>query len=610
MTTCEALLANPIDRRGFLLLTMGAVSGPLRPAHSQSDADAALGALLDSYVLYAFERHPERVTMLGLDRGAYAQARWRLDDRSIDQLRQDREILATQQQQLDGLDRARLSPQSAIHYEIYQYELMRERAVLNWRGLGRPYVIDQFDYGSYSNIPRLLASQQRVESEEDANAWLARLQGFSKALDQELECVRFDAAQAIIPPDFIIEVTVAQLEELAQTSAADSFVLKSLAARTAEHGISGDHSGLAARIWDNAVVPALRRQIEVLRALRGSATSDAGIWRLPDGEALYSALLQYETTTAMSAADLHAVGLQTVAEISARMDELMRKLGMEHGSVGQRLSSIFQEPRFRYPSDESGRERVLTDAFGIADRARAYLPNSFATLPRAEFTIQRMPAHLEAGAAGGLYDPPSLDASRPGVFWINLGDPAETPSFLLPTILHHEGLPGHHLQFSLAYQAADLPLALKLWDFTAYTEGWATYAEQLADEWGVYDDEPWSRIGYLQQALLRAARLVVDTGLHAMRWSRAQALGYFSEVLGSPEISNIAEVNRYCVEPAQACSYMVGRLAWLRLRERAQNELRKYFDIRDFHETALLSGSMPLAVLDRVTQDYIRLRRR
>ena len=154
-----------------------------------------------------------------------------------------------------------------------------------------------------------------------------------------------------------------------------------------------------------------------------------------------------------------------------------------------------------------------------------------------------------------------------------------------------------------------MPLALKLWDFTAYTEGWAMYAEQLADEWGVYDDEPWSRIGYLQQALLRAARLVVDTGLNAMRWSRAQALRYFSEVLGSPEISNIGEVNRYCVEPAQACSYMVGKLAWLRLRERARNELGTRFDIRDFHETALLSGCMPLAVLDRVMQDYIRVRR-
>ena len=609
-TTCEARLGNPIDRRGVLFLAAVAALGPQCPAAAgQSEADAALGALLDDYVLYAFERHPESVTMLGLDRGTFAQARSRLDDRSIDQLRHDREILSTQQQQLDAIDRARLSPRSAIHYDIFQFELMRQRAVFGWRGLGRPYVIDQLDYGSYSNIPRLLASQQRVESEDDANAWLARLQTFPKVLDQELECVRFDAAQGIIPPDFILEVTTAQIEELAQASAADSFVVRSLAAQTAEHGIAGDHSRVAARIWDNHVLPALRRQIEVLRALRPSATSDPGIWRLPDGEALYSALLRYETTTAMSADDVHALGVQTVAEISSRLDELMRRLGMGQGSVAQRLSSMFKEPRFRYPSDEAGRERLLEDAHRIADRAGAYLAESFATLPRAGFTIQRMPAYLEAEAAGGLYDPPSLDGSRPGVFWINLWDPADTSSFLLPTILHHEGVPGHHLQFSLAYEAAGVPLALKLWDFTAYTEGWAMYAEQLADEWGVYDDEPWSRIGYLQQALLRAARLVADTGLHAMRWSRAQALRYFSEVLGSPEISNIGEVNRYCVEPAQACSYLVGKLAWLRLRERARNELGNRFDIRDFHETALLSGCMPLAVLDRVMQDYIRVRR-
>jgi uncharacterized protein (DUF885 family) len=606
--TCEGPLANPIHRRRFMLLGMGAAFGPLCPAHGGSDADAALEALLDAYVVYALDRHPEWATMLGLDRGTFAQTRWRLDDRSVERLAQDRKILAAQQQQLAAIDRARLSPRSAIHYEICRYQLLRERAVLDWGGLGRPYVIDQFDYGSYSNIPRLLVSQHRLQSEEDADAWLVRLQAFPKALDQELECVRFDAARGIIPPDFIIAATVAQLAGLAQSSAADSYVLKSLSARTAEHAIAGDHYRLAGRIWDNAVIPALRRQIEGLRALSADATSDAGIWRLPEGETLYCALLQYETTTAMSAADLHALGMDTVAEISARLDALMRRLGLGQGSVGQRLRSMFDEPRFRYPSDESGREQMLRDAYWIADRARAYLPKSFATLPRAEFTIEPMPAHLEAGAAGGLYDPPSLDGSRPGVFWINLQDRADTSSFLLPTILHHEGLPGHHLQFSLAYQAADLPLALKLWDFTAYTEGWAMYAEQLADEWGLYDDDPWSRIGYLQQVLLRAARLVVDTGLHAMRWSRAQALRYFSEVIGSPELSNTAEVNRYCVQPAQACSYMVGELAWLRSRERARNELRGGFDIRDFHETALLGGAMPLAVLDGVIEDYIRAR--
>jgi uncharacterized protein (DUF885 family) len=601
--THEAVGANSIDRRGFLLLAvLPALGLPCRAA--QLDADAALRALLDDYALYAVERYPEWITMLGLDRGPFAQTRSRLDDRSIDRLRRDRQVFTVQQQQLDRLDRTRLSPRSALYYDTYQFELMRQRAVLNWRGLGRPYVIDQLDSGSYSNVPRLLASRQRVESEEDAAAWLARLQAFSKALDQERECIRFDADQGIIPPDFIIEVTVAQLQKLVEPSGADSFVIKSLAARIAEHGIAGEHSRLAANIWDNEVVPALLRQVEVLQALRPSATSEVGLWHLPDGEALYSALVQYETTTAMSPADVHALGLETVAEISGQLDDLMRRQGLGKGSVAQRLTSMFEEPRFRYSSDESGRERMLGDAYRIANRARAYLPESFGTLPRANFTIQRVPAYLEAGAAGGLYDPPCVDGSRPGIFWLNVEDPADTSSFLLPTILYHEGLPGHHLQFSLAYETASLPLALKLWDFAGYTEGWATYAEQLADEWGVYDDDPWGRIGYLQQVLLRAVRLVVDTGLHAMRWSRPQALKYFSDILGSPEISNIGEVNRYCVEPAQACSYMIGKLAWLRLRERARNELGSRFDIRAFHDTALHFGAIPLAVLDRVIQDH------
>ncbi|HEY7243266.1 MAG TPA: DUF885 family protein [Xanthobacteraceae bacterium] len=607
--TREGAGINAIARRELLLGAIVPALAPLCQIAARSDMDLAVAALLDDYVQYAVERHPEWITMLGLDRGAFAQTRARLDDRSIDQLRRDRQVLATRQQQLNTVDRAHLSARSAIYYETYQFELMRQRAVLDWRGLGRPYVIDQLDSGSYSNVPRLLASQHRVESEEDVNAWLARLQAFSKVLDQEVECVRFDAAQGIIPPSFVIDVTVAQLQELAQTPALDSFLVKSLATRTAEHGIAGDHARLAANIWQNDVVPALRRQIEALRALRPSAASHAGIWHLPDGEALYSALLQYETTTAMSPADLHALGLQTVAEINGHIDESMRRMGMEEGSVAQRLRSMFEDPRFRYSRDESGRERILRDAYRIADRARAHLTESFTALPHAGFTIQRVPAYLEAGTAGGQYDPPSVDGLRPGIFWLNVEDPSDTSSFLLPTILHHEGLPGHHLQFSLAYDTASLPLALKLWDFAGYSEGWATYAEQLADEWGLFDDDVWRRIGYLQQALLRAVRLVVDTGLHAMRWSRAQALSYLFEALGSPEISNVAEVNRYCVEPAQACSYMVGKLAWLRLRERARNELGKRFDIRDFHDTALRSGSMPLPVLDRMIQDYIRLRR-
>jgi uncharacterized protein (DUF885 family) len=604
--TREPADANPIDRRRFLLLAMvPALSAPC-PAAAQSDADAALRALLDDYVLYAVARHPEWITLLGLDRGPFAQVRSRLDDRSIDQLRRDRQVFAAQQQQLDRIDYARLSPRSAVHYDTYQFELKRQRAVHDWRGLGRPYVIDQFESGSYSNVPRLLASQHTLETREDANAWLSRLQSFSKALDQEVECVRFDAASGIIPPDFIIEVTVAQLQELAQTPAADLFVLKSLAARTTEHGLPGDYARLAASIWENDVVPALRRQIEALRALRPSATSHAGIWHLPDGEALYSALLQSETTTDTSPADLHAVGLQTVAGISEQIDALMRRLGMGEGSLAQRLQSMFEDARFRYASDQSGRERMIEDAYRITERARTRLPASFAVLPRAKFIIEPVPAYLAAGAAGGEYDPPSVDGSRPGIFWLNVEDPADTASFVLPTIMHHEGLPGHHLQFSLAYDTANLPLALKLWDFAGYSEGWATYAEQLADEWGVYDDDPWSRIGYLQQALLRAVRLVVDTGLHAMRWSRARALGYLLETLGSPEISNIGEVNRYCVKPAQACSYMVGKLAWLRLREHARRDLGQRFDIRDFHDAALRSGSIPLAVLDRVMQDHTR----
>ena len=280
---------------------------------------------------------------------------------------------------------------------------------------------------------------------------------------------------------------------------------------------------------------------------------------------------------------------------------------MTAGTVGERLHALYEDARYRYQNTDEGKGKLIGDLNLKVRAVQSKLPGYFKTLPKAAVEIRRVPAYTEVGALAGYYQPASLDGSRPGTYYINLRDTAEIPSWILPTLTYHESIPGHHLQVSLQ-QEADLPLIRKAGWFPAYGEGWALYAEQLAEEMGLYENDPLGQIGYLHDALWRASRLVMDTGLHAMRWSREQAISYYIDTLGTPESSVVTEVERYCVWPGQACSYMVGKLTWLRLREQAKQALGDRFDIREFHDAGLLSGAMPLTVLDAVVTDYLRVK--
>jgi uncharacterized protein (DUF885 family) len=265
---------------------------------------------------------------------------------------------------------------------------------------------------------------------------------------------------------------------------------------------------------------------------------------------------------------------------------------------------MYEDKRFLYPNTDAGKETLIADLNVKVQAVQAKLPQWFGALPKAKVEIKRIPKYTEAGAPGGYYNNGSLDGTRPGQYYINLRDTAEVPSWTLPTLTYHESIPGHHLQLSLQ-QEADLPMIRRLSFFSAYIEGWALYAEQLADEMGMYDTDPWGRIGYLHDAALRAVRLVVDTGLHAMRWSREQAIRYFVDTIGDQDTAAATEVERYCVWPGQACAYMLGKLEWLKLRDQAKARLGARFDIRRFHDAGLLSGAMPLEVLDAVIADWI-----
>jgi uncharacterized protein (DUF885 family) len=342
--------------------------------------------------------------------------------------------------------------------------------------------------------------------------------------------------------------------------------------------------------------------------MRPRAVHDAGVWRLDQDGAFYRAALRTETTTAMAPDAIHDMGLERVRRLSAELDIALRQLGMTEGPIGARLAQLTADPRHRYPEDDAGRAQLLADVRARIDRAMSAAPRWFTALPRAQIEVRAVPAYLQASRPGAYYDAPALDGSRPGIYYVNLRAMGEMTKIDLPTQDYHEAAPGHHFQIALAQQQTQLPLIRRLIGFNAYTEGWALYAEQLIEESGFYDQDRIGRIGYLRWQMWRAARLVVDTGLHHKRWSREEAIAYLASVTGDAPGVIVTEVERYCVWPGQACGYEIGRAEIARMRDVARNRLGVAFELRAFHDVILNNGETPLVVLDRLVNAWIDAR--
>ena len=595
-----------IDRRQ-LVAGIGATSlvstGALAASVDSPEA-AKLNVLLGDFMQRNLVRSPETATELGLDKGALAGEKSMLDDRSLAQVARNTAETVRRQAALATVDRKALTGLDAVNYDTVAYVLDTEAEFerkFDFGDDGSPYVVSQLG-GAYQEIPDFLDSKHSIATRDDAEAYLARLSAFATVLDQETERVRHDADKWAIPPDFALKTTLAQMKAFADTPAAQSTLVESVTRRTHEKGIDGDWSGRATRLYEGQVLPALQKQMAELQSLQSRAVHEASVSRLPDGEAYYALCLRHATTTDMTPAEVHKLGLEQVALLNARLDEAFKAQGMSKGAPWERLRALFADPRFLYPNTDAGKAKLIADLNLKVEAVQAKLPAWFGTLPKAKVEVRRVPPAIEAGASSN-YQAGTLDGSRPGAYYIVLRDTAEDPSWLMPTLTYHEAIPGHHLQGSLQRQA-DLPLLRKEIWFSAYGEGWALYAEQLADEMGMYESDPWGRIGYMHDALLRAARMVMDTGIHSQGWSREQAIRYFIENQGDPVSAAVSEVERYCVWPGQACSYMVGKLEWLRLRQMARDRMGARFDIRKFHDAGLLPGATPLKVLDRIIGDY------
>jgi uncharacterized protein (DUF885 family) len=598
MSRCHASI---IDRRRLLgsaaALTLAARLSPAVSAVTgSSGGDAALEALLQRHVDAFFRRCPEEATGNGFDTGANADLRGKLADRSLDAVARDRAAVKQGLAQLSAIDPTHLSPRTREDRDVAQFVYATLDDALGRPGQidmdlrPTPYVVSQMN-GAYYWLPDFIGDRTPLATSADRDAYLSRLAALGTAIDQESARIAHDSNRGVVPPDFVIDRTIAQITALRDGDPAASAPVAPAAAR----GAAVFDTARAVAVFNASVIPALSRQIAALQTERPRAVDTAGVWRLPDGDAVYAAALRANTTTNLAAAELHRIGLEQVADYTAALDTALKAQGYASGPVGDRITALNTDPRFLKPDTDAGRAEIITYIQYVLSDARRRLPTQFNTFPVAPIEVRRVPVAVENGSPGAFYNGGA--PGQAGVFSVNLRSAADQPLWRLPTLAHHEGIPGHHFQACALDAAGALPMFRRVVRFSAYTEGWALYAEQLADEMGCYAHDPVARIGYLQSMLFRAARIVVDTGIHDKRWTRAAAVKWMVENAGEAPVPAQREIDRYCVYPGQACSFKVGQTRIATLRETARARMGKRFDIRGFHDIVLRGGPMPMQTL-------------
>jgi uncharacterized protein (DUF885 family) len=595
-----------MDRRLFLSTAGASALAAATPrvfaqaaGMSGNGDDARLSAAFAAIFERALDRSPMFVTSLGLDKGARAGAKSQLDDNSKSGMMKD--LAATQAaiRELEAFQGANLSDAQRLNLDVILYSLGQQTVAPGTFGLNsvqRPYRIFQ-QGGSYFRVPDFLNTAHTINDSADCDAYVARLDAFARNLRTDTALQRDEAARGYLAPAWSLDLTLGQLKKLRGQPAAQSSMVQSLVKRASAKGISGDWQAQATGVVDKAIYPALDEQIAAIEALKGKTAAGDGVWRTPRGDEIYAAALKQATTTDLSADQIHAMGLEQVADISAQLDGILKDAGYSSGTVGERLAKLNVEPSQLYADSTEGRAALLAQLNRDLAAMKAKLPQAFTTIPDTKLEIRAVPVEIQDGASNGYYNRAALDGSRPAIYFINLKDLGDWPKYGLPALTYHEGVPGHHLQISTAQTAGDIPMLRKTAFMSAYTEGWALYAEQLADELGGYAT-PLDRAGYLQSFLFRAARLVVDTGIHAKRWSREKATDYMVEKTGFARPRCQREVERYCTQPGQATSYKVGHGVWTKARAAAQAELGDAFDIKQFH-AILEEGAMPLSMLEQ-----------
>jgi len=615
MTEDRARSDTTLSRREMIAAVVSAAALPLfsacgrsgEPMPTKSNEASAL-TLLDEMAENLIRLKPEQATSLGIDTGARAALRSVLADRSAEGQRRLAKQLRVDLDRVNAFDTSGLSHATRTTFEVVRSAYATaldgfalpygDVAVGGWRNT--PYVVIQ-NVGAYLDIPRFLDADHRVESAPDAEAYLARLQSYAKQLDGERERMQAARAAGLVPPAFLIDKAVRQMTLAASNARNGGSLVESIGRRS--KNIPGDWAGRARTIVTQEIAPALERQLSELQSQRSIATNDAGIAARPHGEEYYRWALRASTTTNMSPDEVHALGESEVKRLHAQMDTILKEIGFSKGTVGERMKALANDPRYKFAEGDKGRADITAFINERLVWIRAQMPRAFNTLVDPNMEVKRLPPEEEPGAPAAYGGAGSMDGKIPGRMWINLRTTELHSKYSLADLAFHEAIPGHVWQGEYTHQ---MPLIRQMLDFNAYSEGWALYAEQLADELGAYADDRVGRLGYLQSLAFRACRLVVDTGLHAKRWTREQGVQYFVDINGSNPLEVASEVDRYCAWPGQACGYKVGHSEINRQREKATTALGARFDLKAFNDTVVRGGNVPLDVLAKNVDEYVR----
>ncbi|WDE06556.1 DUF885 domain-containing protein [Thalassomonas viridans] len=597
------LSACSLDSQQSGAQTAAAKSVAAKSQESQLTESEKANQLFDAIFMEGVKRNPLFQTYIGL-KTDYGKWHDLSEENAYKELAFAKENLA----RIRTLDTGKLDAQTLLNYQLFEQQLKDNISDFKWRH--HDYPVNQM-HGMHSRLPAVLINMHTIDNVQQARDYISRLHGTEKLLTQLIEQLRIREQKGIIAPKFVFAHVIRDSKNLLTGAPFDNTapgtLLVDFTGKVNKLDISEQEKSALIADAKQALLTSYRAGyqalIDYLGKLEGKADTRDGAWKFPDGEAFYNRALKNTTTTDLTAAEIHQIGLDEVKRIHHEMSLIMKKVGFK-GSLQEFFDFMRHDPQFYYSNDDAGRDRYLKEATEIIDNMKDELDKLFITVPKADLVVKKVEAFREKSAGKAFYQQPAPDGSRPGYYYANLYDMAAMPVYQMEALAFHEGIPGHHMQNALKLEQENTPMFRKFGNYTAYGEGWGLYSELLPKEIGFYQD-PYSDFGRLAMELWRACRLVVDTGIHAKKWTRAQGIDYYASNTPNAMSDVIKMVERHVVMPSQATAYKIGMLKILELREKARQALGSKFDIREFHDVILSRGELPLNVLETMIDNYI-----
>ncbi len=568
----------------------------------QSESEKA-NKLFESIFMRNVMRSPIFQSYLGLKED---QDKW--DDLSETRAQENLQITKDNLLKLKEIEISKLDSQTKVSWNLMNQSLEEEIEDFKWRF--HNYPLNQM-FGIHSQIPSLLINSHPIASVKDAEDYISRLQAILPLFDQVIDGINLRADKGIIAPKFVYPYVISDsyniINGMPFSEGNKSTLLEDFETKISKLNIKPEEkkalTNRAITALKDRVKPAFENLIEAVKLIEEKADSTDGAWKFPDGKAFYNNALARTTTTHLTSDEIHQIGLSEVARIHEEMKGIMKKVNFE-GDLAAFFEFMRTDIQFYYDESEKGKAKYLREATALIDTMKSRLDELFIVKPKADLTVKAVEAFREKSAGKAFYQNPSMDGTRPGIYYANLYRMSEMPTYQMEALAYHEGIPGHHMQLAIAQELTDIPKFRKFGGYTAYVEGWGLYSEYLPKEIGMYSD-PYSDFGRLAMELWRACRLVVDTGIHAMKWTREQGIEYYTKNTPNPIGDAVKMVERHIVMPSQATAYKIGMLKILELRNKAKTKLGDAFDIREFHDVVLKNGAVPLNVLARYVDDYI-----